>query len=917
MTWKMPNCRNENCIHNEAGDFVPFQRDEIEQSIQSRFEAQVHKFPDRIALKSGKSTLTYRSLNELSNRIARTIISRVGRAQQPIAYLLAEDATSFATMIAILKSGNLFVTIDPDHPQSRLARIIEDLKPALIITDNINHALAVALSNDLTLLNVDEISSDTPSDNIGITSGPESLAYIVYTSGSTGQPKGVLHSHRNRLFRTMNTTNNLQLCASDRISLLSARTSAQALDNIFGALLNGAAIYPYPARKRGVDSLAAWLVQEEITTYHSTSTIFNDFIRTLKGEEQFPHLRVVRLGGESVTRREFDLFKKHFLSGCVFVHSLSCSEVGNFRHYIGDHQSHFTGTTVPTGRPVPEVEVLIFDEGGNPVAPGEIGEIAVRSRYLAQGYWRQPELTRAAFQSDPGGSDVRIYRTGDIGRLMPDGNLKYLGRKDFQVKIRGNRVETTEVEMTLQDLPAVAEAAVVAAKNEKGDSFLAGYVVPSQGQMPTAPILRKALSEKLPDYMIPSRFVILDKLPRTPHGKIDRKSLPTPHHETDYVAPRTSIEARLASYWMSTLGIEHVGIQDDFFDLGGNSLSAVRLLNFIEAGFGKRLPNSILYSAATVEALAKVISQPVWDVSLSPIIKIQDQGEMTPFVFLHFGYNGGGFYSIHLAKHLGDNQPFYMLQPSETPNGILPASLEDMARMYVENLRKVQPSGPYWLGGFCSAGLLAFEVAQQLRACGETVAFLCIIDISAKNAELRVHRDMIRWASRILRLNRSRELEVFIRLRNIICQYKSLSGINRMRFVFEKTRKILKALSNIAWNRLVPSFPCNSETAGCETGAIGSDSSAYKDLEPYYSRLRNGYVARSYSGHITLLRTNDHKTLEKDTTLGWGRITADLEVHITPGDHLGCVMDPENLARLGEQLKACLEHRRVAIHYGD
>jgi amino acid adenylation domain-containing protein len=908
----MPGWQDKSRKRNEVTAFVPFQKGEIEQSIQSRFEVQVLTFPDRIAVKSGKSVLTYRLLNEQSNRIARAITARVGCVQKPIAFLLAEDAKSIATMLGILKSGNFFVSLDPEHPRSRIARLMEDSQAALIVTDDENQAIAEELSGSFSILNYDGISCDTPSDNIGHSAGPDSLAYLVYTSGSTGQPKGLLHSHRNRLFRTMNTTNSLEICASDRVSLLSARTSAQALDNIFGALLNGATVCPFQTRNKGADSLAAWLVQEKVTIYHSTSSIFNHFIRTLNGNEQFPRLRVVRLGGESVTRREFDLFRKHFVPGCIFVHSLSASEVGNFRQYIADHRSQFSGNLVPTGYSVPEVEVLILDERGKPVATGELGEIAVRSRYLALEYWRKPELTRETFQPDPSGGDKRVYRTGDLGRLMEDGSLQYLGRKDFQVKIRGNRVEVAEIEMALLELPAIVEAAVVAAKNEHGDSFLVAYVVPSAEPMPAMAALRRALSERLPDYMVPARFEILDKLPRTPQGKIDRKALPAPCHTTNYVAPRTSIETRLVSYWQSTLGAERVGIRDDFFELGGNSLLAVRLLNIIEAEFGKRLPISTFYSATTVEALAELIPKPVCDTSLSPIIKIRDHGGRTPFFFLHAAYNGGGFYCLQLARHLGDDQPFYSLQPIGARNRTLPVSIEHMARMYVEILRKVQPNGPYCLGGYCSAGLIALEMAQQLRACGERVDFLCIIDIPAKNADMRIHRSLIGWAARILRLDRRRELDAFIRLRNVLYAYRALSGIERIKFVFERARKIAKALPNVVWKRFAPAVRRNPGMTGRLAEPIDVDGAGWEDLIPHYRRLWRGYVVRPYSGHITLLRTNDHKALENDTTLGWGRITADLEVYITPGDHNGCVMDPDNLAMLGQRLKACLDRRQVA-----
>jgi amino acid adenylation domain-containing protein len=908
---RVSECRNKTHPEREVC-FVPFRMEDIEQSIPSRFEAQVLRFPDRIAVKTHDTVLTYKSLNDSANRIARAIMARAGSGQEPVAYLLADDAKSIATFLGILKSGNIYVPLDPEHPRSRSARVLEDAQAVLIVTDSENLAAAEELSVGVEPLNIDTIPADVSSENTGLLLAPDSLAYIIYTSGSTGEPKGVLQSHRTRLFNTMNTTNSLRLTPADRVSLFSARTSAQAMTIIFSALLNGAAICPFRTREVGLDCLSAWLIQEEITIYHSISSIFNSFVRTLKGSEQFPRLRVVKLGGEPVSRREFELYKRHFSPGCIFMNSLSSTEAGTFREYIADHQTEFTGNVIPAGYPVPEQEVLLLDETGNSVGLGEIGEIAVRSRYLSPGYWRRPDLTQAAFLPDPGGSNMRIYRTGDLGRLSGDGCLQHLGRKDFQVKICGNRIELAEIEMSLLEIATVAQAVVVAAKDKRGDPCLVAYVVSSAKPVPTAASLRRVLRKTLPEYMVPSAFVMLNTLPMTPQGKVDRQALPTAKLEVSYVPPRNPVEAQLAKMWGQILGVSPVGIQDDFFELGGNSLLAVQLMNWIESVFGKRLPISTLFSASTIQDLAELIPQPASNKSLSPLIEIQGHGSRTPFFFLHGLYNGGGFYCLWLAHQLGDDQPFYALQPLGPQGESLPETIEIMANSYLELLRTVQPQGPYLLGGFCNGGLIAFEMARQLRARGETVELLVVIDAFAKNTDLRIHRRLVGLAARILRLGPGEELDCFLHVRSFLTEFRSLSGMERAEFVFKKTRKIwLKVATKLLSWIPRPNFS-RRPVATIQAAAGTADDPVWKDRGPHYWRIINGYVAFPYQGRVTLLRTNGHESSADDPTLGWSDVTPDVEVYMIPGDHGTCVFDPENIAVVGERLKSCLDRQCAA-----
>jgi len=337
----------------------------------------------------------------------------------------------------------------------------------------------------------------------------DTLTWILYTSGSTGQPTGVVQNHRNVLHFMMNHTNGLHICSEDRLALLHSCSVNAANHDIFTALLNGASLHPLDIKEEGVADLANWLIGQEITYCHVVPTLFRHLVDTLTGAERFPKLRLIRLGAEPARARDVELYKQHFSRGCILVNRLGHSETGTLLWYFIDRETRIDGPTVPVGYGVEDNEILLLDEAGVEVGLNGIGEIAVRSRYLSPGYWRRPDLTRAAFQPDPEGGDERLYWTGDLGRMLPDGCLVHVGRKDSQVRIRGHRIELDEIEIALLDLDAINEAVVVAAEDRSGDQRLVAYIVPRGRPAPTVTTLRSALAERLPDYMIPSAFVTL------------------------------------------------------------------------------------------------------------------------------------------------------------------------------------------------------------------------------------------------------------------------------------------------------------------------------------------------------------------------------------------------------------------------
>ena len=599
------------CFH-PGGRFVEFRREEIEQSIPERFEKIAREFSERPAIKSRNYSLTYDELNRFSNRVAQAIIGQRGTKQEPVVLLMEHDAPVVAGILGVLKAGKFYAPLDPSLPHSRIEYILGDLRAGCILTNSKNLSLTQSLTGSaLQVINIDELD-DLPDTNPGIAIPPDYLSWVIYTSGSTGNPKGVMQTHRNVLHFMMNYTNGLHICAHDRLTLLYSFSVNGGSHDICAALLNGAALLPLDLKAEGFSDLGQWLIAEKMTIYHSVPTVFRQFVETLTGEDEFADLRVLRLGGEPVYKRELNLFKKYFSKDCILVNRLGSSETGSLRMYFTDKDTQISGNLVPVGYPVSDNEIMFLDDAGKQMA-GDEGEIAVRTRYVSPGYWGRSDLTDAAFLPDAADSEKRIYRTGDLGRLLPDGCLLHLGRKDFFVKVRGYRVDTDEIEAALVEYPGIKEAVVVARNNNSGNEQLVAYSVPTIRPGPDVSVLRTFLREKLPEYMIPAAFVTLDAMPLTATRKIDRTALPEPSTSrpqiaTAYAEPKTPTELELAKIWAEVLSVDQVGIHDDFLALGGHSLAATRIISQVVSVFRLQLPLRALFDAPTVATMAVIIA---------------------------------------------------------------------------------------------------------------------------------------------------------------------------------------------------------------------------------------------------------------------------------------------------------------------
>lgn len=705
--------------------------DDVEQSIPARFDRVAVRHSSRIALGSGGWQPTYAELNVTANRLAHALISQGGAKGDRVAILMQHDTPLIAVALAALKAGRVVVVLNPTDPPARLRETLEDAQANFVVTDSVNCQLASQVAPQGRGVIRFEEQSQGPSHNPEIEIAPGDLAFLIYTSGSTGRPKGVMQTHRNILHNVLRHSQGMGLCAEDRIILLASMSGGQGLGTTWCALLNGAALCPFSAMERGVVGLADWLATNNITVYVSSASVFRHFIKTLGDSGLFPKVRLVRLASEPATSNDFAAYQKHFPDDCVLLSTYSSSETGSITQQPFLKGDRVAQGRLPVGRPKAGIEFLLWDEHGREVRGGETGEIVVKSRYLSPGYWRNESLTIERFSPAHEREDVHLFRSGDLGRLMPDGSLMFMGRRDNQVKIHGYRIETSEIEEALTAQPEVEGAVACARTTANNDTQLNAYVVLQAGQTCDAETLRRRLRDVLPGYMIPSGFVFLDSFPLTPHGKVDRQALPLPLEANKtarhVLKPRDVVERNLAKIFESVLGVSPVGRRDDFFDLGGTSLQAIEVLAAIEEIFNVSLQPSALVEHSTVERLAPLLSDHAVIRSSRQLVVLREGNGERPLFLVHSGQGDVVTYGLLVRKLR--NRPVYGLQAVGLQGESWPLmNIPAMAERYLAEINAKDPTGPYLLAGTCMGGMVAFEMARRLVQMGRTVSLLALID---------------------------------------------------------------------------------------------------------------------------------------------------------------------------------------------
>lgn len=696
------------------------------QGICATFEAQAERTPDRIALVQGNSYVSFGALNKWANQVGWYLRSLGVDSEQVVGVLMTRSVDAVVALMGILKAGGAYLPLDPEHPRERVAFMVKDAGASLILTDQEDCFLS---GGSIRVIRFSETAGMDRDRNLQLSADSESAVYVMYTSGTTGEPKGIIGLHAATMNRFEWMWSRFPFAAGDVCCQKTALGFVDSVWEVFAPLLKGVPLVICPEETvRDPTEFVKLLARHRVTRVTVVPTLIKSLLETGAMLNDISHLRHCFSSGEVLTKETARRFRER-VGNCALVNLFGCTEAA------GDSTAYEVPrapirSDVPIGKPIANTRIRILDSVGNSVPAGVPGEIFVSGAGLARGYAGKPALTADRFVPEPDADGARMYATGDIGRFDAEGQIHYLGRRDEQVKIRGGRVELSEVASILSRHPVVRDAVVQSVKDSDG-TRLAAYLVAGAGTLPSDGELRRYAGRRLLDYMLPSEFVWVERFPLTRSGKIDHAALS--RAKSARVAsrkerePRDEIERRLVSIWQNVLGTDSVGVQDDFFELGGHSLLAATLVSKIQREFGKRIPLGLLLKAPTIEELRVLLGRLDLERGTRGLVALNSKGTKIPiFLVPPAGATSLGF--VGLARHLGPDQPLYSFEPLGLTEGVPHERIEDMVAYYLRSLLAERTNGPYLLGGMCFGGHVALEMANRLTDMGERVDGLIVVD---------------------------------------------------------------------------------------------------------------------------------------------------------------------------------------------
>jgi amino acid adenylation domain-containing protein len=874
----------------------------LDKYIHQLFEEQVDRTPDAVAVVFDTKQLTYQQLNQRTNQLAHHLQSLGVRSEVLVGICVERSIEMVVGLLGILKAGGAYVPLDPSYPQERLGYMLADSGVEVLLTQQQLLSSLPSHTARVVCLDADwgAIEQHTQ-ENLDLGVCSDNLAYAIYTSGSTGQPKGVQICHHS-VVNFLNFMSHFPgLTQEDTFNAVTTISFDIAALEVYLPLAVGAKVIVAP---REIATDADWLLSElfelKITVMQATPATWQ---MLLAGGWSSNYPLKVLCGGEALSAQ---LAHQILETGSELWNLYGPTEatIWSTIYQLGAKKTLARTEDAPSsiGRPIANTQIYILDSHLQPLPIGVSGELYIGGHGLARGYLNRPELTQEKFIQNPfsNSKSERLYKTGDLARYSSDGNIEFLGRIDNQVKVRGFRIELGEIEAVLNTQPQIQQAVVIATEDIAGIKRLVAYIV-TRNESLTTHQLREFLLSKLPEYMVPSVFVTLNTLPLTPNGKIDRKALPAPDgnfpREHEYVAPRTQSEEIITNIFANVLGVQNVGIHDNFFEWGGHSLLAVRLMSQIQKQFQVNLPLATLFQSPTIEQLAVVLGSSSFRKLWSPLVPIQFLGSLPPF-FCVAGAGGNVLYFHDLARYLGKDRPFYGLQAQGLDGETKPLeSIEEIACQYIKAIETVQPVGPYFLGGHSFGSIVAFEMAQQLQRQGQSVAYVAILNTSAPISQVNHQDDFSNWDNAMW-------------IRQIAGVVEELVGENL-------------SISNEALASLTPEKQVNYFKQHLEMVGFLPPQADIKlvrgFLQVYQTQCQIDYLPHNTSPTpITLFRAQERNSqqensshLFQDRAWGWNQFSdGEVEIHTVPGSHVSMMSEP-HVRVLAQKLQKSLEQAQT------